>query len=53
MQTLKFAAMRAGNDPDRDSVDHGTYYANNLPGIRKYRKEVRVTRGAWRKRGSK
>lgn len=56
MQTLKFAGIRAGSDPDRDATTHGTYYGNNIPGVYmpgSYIRRMRTTRGAWRKRGSK
>lgn len=29
-QTIKFAMMRAANDPDRTTDTGGTYYGNNL-----------------------
>ncbi len=56
MQTIKFASMRAGNDPDRDTVDNGIYYGGNVPGpYRKYAKGTmtRTNRGAFRRRVSK
>jgi hypothetical protein len=56
MQTVKFASVRASADPDRDSIDHGIYYGNNIPGGSSSGNSIlriRTTRAAFRKRVSK
>lgn len=61
MQTVKFARVRATQDPDRDMDTPGKHYGNNAPGTFKLSNKrfaalvfnLRTTRGAFVAKGVK
>ena len=60
-QSVKYARVRAIQDPDRDRDNHGTYYGNNAPGHFRLNNKrfarlmftMRTTRGTFVVRGEK